>query len=337
MQSGQKRDAGGNTRNSGTGTQTERNPDTGETDVDDIAYGFKVYRGPPAYTHVVLPFVYEEEVEHQSFFAYDYAFRMTSPYDPYINSDTVDLNPGAGTANVRGIFNESIDTRNKSGHNVAFWEYYKGLYKYYNVLACRYKVTFENRSHDTVFVHQMYMNDSQPPTNASNTDMMIWQDVKTQIVHSQFTYANTLGYTNANEVLDANYDDDAAMDIALNSASASGYIQNKNGTPICVFAGEYRSGQHQHEIHQDEDVQNWTAVSANPKLREALLIRIKPRDNATPPAGGNASDQQRRLTFNIRVEIEYLTEFKELDQRIRYPVNRNPVTILVNSTATDVL
>lgn len=314
-------------RSSGAQTESQRNGNE-ETSLDPIRTGFEIHRGPAQYTHATLPFVYEQEVTSTTA-TWDYAFRMTSPYDPFVGKAGTDMNVGAGVSSADNVQNEATDPYNKQGWQTAWYRFYAQMYRYYSVLACRYKVTIENLSHEPFLVHQMYVNDNNPPIQASNHDMMIWQGVNTHYITPHGVWLGG-GSINQNEVTGDNFDDDTMDPITLNSSGALAAIQNKNGSSISVFAGEYRPGQYDHEIHLDEAVSTWTRTNANPTLREALFLRVKPRDSATAPAAGNASTYGRPLTWNIRVEIEYLCEFKELDSRLRWPVNRNPLGIAIN-------
>ena len=84
-------------------------------------------------------------------------------------------------------------------------------------------------------------------------------------------------------------------------------------------------------VQEDSAVSIWTSVSANPTLKEALLVRIKPYDNATVPSAGDTNSYERDLTYTITVECEYLVEFKELKEGLRWPVTRNPLTVTISS------
>ena len=80
-----------------------------ETSLDPMKNGWHVFRGPPDYTHVVLPWIYEQKlatIEHVR----DFQFRMTSPYQPLVTPQSNDLNIGAGVAD--GVGTHPTQTRN---------------------------------------------------------------------------------------------------------------------------------------------------------------------------------------------------------------------------------
>ena len=139
-----------------------------ETPVDDP---YIVYRGPPDYTFCSLPFMREAYFVSADYYAYDHVFRMTSPYDPVVETQNADINVGLGTVNVR--------TENDSAGEKARWfDMYAGMYSYYHVVSCQYTVMIENFSGEPLWVYQMFYNESQPPTGATNQDMQLWSGTK---------------------------------------------------------------------------------------------------------------------------------------------------------------
>ena len=310
-----------------------------ETQLDPIRTAWQIHRGPPRYTHAVLPWVWEYKYVPTDagnpgpWFTFDFGFRMTSIYDPFIGTQVTDLNVGTGVANAVRLLPEASDTYDSNGYGVAFADFYRTMYKYYSVLGCRYKVRVENLSPNKFYAYKMFCNDTNPPPEASNWDMKLWDSVEDcQLVQPFARWMSPNASTGLVTQVEHNatmIDADDLPAVATNTAGA--YIANETGQKFAYFVGEYRPGQHQHEIHQDSDVEIWTPVSSNPKLREALLIRLKPYDNATFPTSGNVPNYGQAISFNITVECDYLVEFKELDQRIRWPVNRNPIAVSINT------
>ena len=306
-----------------------------ETQLDVIGQGWKIYRGPPDYTHAVLPWIYEQKLT-ASEYSRDYAVRMTSPYDPIHDGVSTDLNTGTGLA--RTVQATGVDGKFGFSRNVAYWDYYASLYKYYSVLGCRYRVRVENLCHEKFFVHTMFVTNTNPPPTASNWDMLIWKGVKSKLLqpYMKFTNAGLAINNHINQVEETalNMDDEGMADPeTLNNLNTEvNFIANPTGSSFAYFEGEYRPGQADQQIHEDDAVSIWTPVNANPTLREALLIRIKPYDNATVTS--STSNYERELTFNITIECEYLVEFKELPDTLRWPVTRNPLKITINETST---
>lgn len=309
-----------------------------ETQMDPIVKAWQIHRGPPDYTHARLPWVFEQNVDLVEY-ERDWTFRMTSPYDPYISTSFSDINIGAGfaSANTASIADiKGLET----GANVAFWDYYASMYGYYSVLSCRYRIRIENLSNEKFFAHAMFVTNTNPPSNASNNDMRIWKGVNSYLLHPKmvFTRAGTNVIFQAEE--DAtNYDAETMNPstqinqdtLTAGNALGDQAVGNPLGSSIAYISGEYRPGQADQQIHEDADVSIWTSVAANPGLREALMIRVRPYDNASVPNSGDANNYQRQFVYNVTAEIEYLVEFKELNNLIRWPTSRNPISINVNT------
>lgn len=313
-------------------SQADLNSGVQETQLDPVKKAWHIFRGPPDYTHAVIPWIYEQQLSFTGFMR-DYFIRMTSPYDPLIDPVGQDFNPGVGDA--PGTVPNAADPRSFAG-SAAYWDYYASIYKYYHVLGCRYKVRVENKSNEKFYVHEMFVTKSNPPPTASNWDMLIWPNVKHHLLHPQgiFFFEGGSNIETA-EVFNINDDTDTGMNPAgdFNDQVGNGStIQNKLGSPIAYIVGEYRPGDADRDVHEDTDVNIWTPVTQNPSLREALVIRLRGYDNASPPVAGNASDFERLLTFNITIECEYLVEFKELDDRLKWPTNRNPIVASIRNT-----
>lgn len=301
-----------------------------ETQLDPIRRGWHIHRGPPDYTHVVLPWVYEqklEAVEHVR----DFTFRMTSPYQPLVTPESTNINIGTGFA--RAVTSHGTQTKGNFDRTVAYWDYYAGLYNYYSVIGCRYKVRVENLSHEKFYVHSMFVTNTDPPLTASNWDMLIWKGVKSQLVHPYMKFdgggTNKISNREADQVqMDTDqmhtFDD-------INPDGDQFPVGNTNRNQFAYVVGEYRPGQADQQIHEDDAVSIWSPITANPTLREALTIRIKPYDNASVPPAGSSASYERDLSYNITVECNYLVEFKELKAGLRWPVTRNPLTVNIAS------
>lgn len=301
-----------------------------ETPVDDVG---TVYRGPPDYTFSSLPF-YWDNWRNGANVSVDLGIRMTSPYDAIINYDTdVDMNAGAGASTAKVL--KSADPVADGNTSKARWfDFYAGIYKYYHVISCRWKATFENNCSEPLYVHQMYMNDVVPPVAASNRDMMCWSGVDTKVMRPQYYSVTTAGFL---EKAEKNSNEDN-VEAATTAGAGWNYetsnnVTDKIGTPIVHFSGEYRPGDFDRQIRQDTAVENWTAVSASPGLREALLFRVKPYWDSY--SANDADNRNRDMFYRQTLELEYLVEFKELKDGLKYPVSSQPYTVTIVTTNTN--
>ena len=110
---------------------------------------------------------------------------------------------------------------------------------------------------------------------------------------------------------------------------------NSNRNNTLQLSGQYAPGDCTHEIRQDADVENWTAVTTNPKLREILLLRFKP-ETGRYRTTDQASSAGRTIRFKLTIRLEYLVEFKELKDELKWPVSTQPLTVTFKpSTNTD--
>lgn len=298
-----------------------------ETPIDDP---FMVHRGIPNYTFSSLPYLETKGMNlANNFWSVDHVYRMTSPYDPNVLLTTTDINTGAGTTlATTGM----ADAGDGSVVQANWFGYYASMYNYYHVLSCRWNVYIENKGTKDIVVHQMYYNDETPPTGATNEDMLLWQGTRTQYLKSPVNAVTNAGRV---ETLGFNYDTDPNLisnetDTPANAApnyESGNHVVSRSGHVSCNFSGVYAPGDYTREIRLDSQVENWTAVTANPLLPERLLIRIKPEAPAIQNDANNYGDQ---LAYKLVVKLEYLVEFKELRAGLRWPTQRNPATVSVS-------
>lgn len=334
-----KRSRNGESKAMSTGTQTD-NDHHDETSLDPIKQDWHIFRGPPDYTHVSLPYIWEAKhyaVGTSDAMNYaDHTFRLTSPYDPFLSSFGTDLNPGTGVTRANVPASYGGDTKDKFGQT-QFYEFYRGMYQYYSVIGCRYHVTVENLSAERLYVHFMHFNQELPPGKCSNQDMLLWKGTKSYLStpHAQFfnnQVANAVEL-NADQIEDV---DDMIMDTNNNPASATNAAiwavsRNKN-TAVIQHSAQYKPGDFRREIALDDEISTWTSVEANPAYPERLLVRVKTYDDNWHPDAGDTITRNKNIQYIIKVKIEYLTEFRELKAGLRYPTQRQPVSVVI---ATD--
>lgn len=321
------RGAATDSNNQGSGNQLGLK----ETPVD---VPYNVTRGPPDETFVTLPHIETGVYQMSDTFMSDHAFRMNSPYDPHVNSSNVSpaILPGMATSLADGD-PDGVTTPAR------WYNLYSSLYQYYSVVSTRYNIYVENLSSEPLWVHCMFYNETNPPVEATNQDMLGWKGVRTKLLSSPFAFWDNNGFrvTQGNATTTINDGDDqmneADPSTALNSnyAAAQG-ATSRGGNISCVFSGEYRPGDFKREIILDSQVENWTSINTNPTLPERLLIRVKPDNPGIPVNGTGAGDD---FKYKLTAEIEYLVEFKELSTYVKWPVANQPVTYsIVGGSAT---
>lgn len=305
----------------GDGAGSGNNAGLKETPIDNP---YQVFRGPPDYTFASLPFVETRTYTLSDVHSFDQVFRMTSVYDCRLEMTTSDVNTGAGTTTV------SVESE-ASQRKARWFDYYSGLYNYYHVIGCQYNVFIENLSMEPLWVYQLFYNDTQPTPGATNEDMQLWSNTKYHYLDRRALaivtagVAETAGEMPENEAMDEGQTDTAA---AQNFETTN--MVSNNGNSKCVFSGEYKPGMFTREIRLDSEVENWTAVTTNPSLPEKMLIRYRPVTDTTYTNSASTSGDD--MKFKVIVKLNYLVEFKELNAALRYPVQRQPVTVTLASS-----
>lgn len=292
---------------------------TKETPIDNP---YVVFRGPPDYTFASLPFTQTRfDTGLDNVYARDHVFRLTSPYDCYQTTTATDSNVGAGT------MYEYPEGADASLQKARWFDYYAGLYNYYHVISCQWNVFVENLGTEPIYVYQMFYNDDQPNGLATNEDMQLWPSTKYKYLDRRALAITAIGQVEtAGEAPNAIMQEDVNSTALLDNFEATNMVSN-DGVAKCVFSGEYHPGQFRREIHLDSSVENWTATTTNPALPEKLLIRVKPvNDTVRLNSATNAGDD---ITYKIQVKLNYLVEFKELPVGLRYPVQRQPLTVII--------
>lgn len=307
-----------------------------ETPVD---YPFDVTRGPPDETFVSLPHVETGIFRYNDTYAADHAFRMNSPYDPHVQNDNV------SPATIPNMtVNSPAGDPDGTSVPARWYNLYAGLYAYYHTIACRYNVYVENMGSEPLWAHCMFYNETLPPPEATNQDIICWPQVRSRFLTSPFSF-----YSNNSSLAGMKYtegqaetavdDGDNVMDEAdpttaglSNLADLRG-VTSRGGNISCVFSGVYRPGDFKREVLLDSQVENWTATNTNPSLPERLLVRLKPDNPGIPAdAAGAAGDD---IKYKITVKLDYLVEFKELSTYVRWPVVRQPITYsIIGSSAS---
>lgn len=320
----------GNTMNKAPAQGSGNETGLQETPVDRVN-PYEVYRGPPDYTFASLPFHIDSMIDVTNTSNRDHAIRMTSPLDPGVTYGLTDLNSGAGEQRQFMPLNDASDNSIRSAN---WFSYYAGMYNYYHVVSCQYKVFIENYG-APIWVYQMFYNEDLPNANATNLDMQLWPQTKYWYVNSAFLGIGASGQrlsqplieTVTNSIQEPLNDEDGATAAGTNPADVddSGIITHAHGSTVLTFSGEYRPGDFNREIRLDNQVENWTGVAANPALPERMLIRVKPQSNVIESNSSRSAGDDMR--YRIRVHVNYLVEFKELKADLRYPVVNQPLTV----------
>lgn len=292
-----------------------------ETPVDDVTN--IVQRGPSNYTFASLPFLRQSNVAAARYMD-QMLYRMTSPYDCIVNTTVTDANAGAGTTNMEISNTDAADTTISKAR---WFDFYAGMYKYYHVVACRWHLTLENQGDAPIWVHHWYQNETDRPTGAGNLDMLAWQDTNSYYVDCQHVAIDSFGQQKNTQGVTGGNAPGSTAPANGNYDSGNHVSKQTKSSPILQLSGEYRPGDYEREIRLDVNVENWTAVSTNPLLAERLCFRVRPWSDALQKNSATSTQDALKYTYFIR--LEYLVEFKELKQTLRYPVQHQPLSVTV--------
>jgi hypothetical protein len=300
-----------------------------ETPIDNVGH---VERGPPEYTFASLPFTRDFKVVRTAW-STDEGFRLTSPYDPQMTlAAAIDNNVGIGSTTTQTV--ATPDTNDTSTTSARWFDYYASMYNYYHVVGSKWHLTFENLSSEPIWLHVLKCNDEIPPVLATNEDIMNWKDAESHFVGTHAVAITTTGRIETNHSNNSENNVEGASSAGLvPNFEANQHVQSRGNGPIVKLSGKYRPGQIKRQIHLDSEIENWTAVTANPLLPERLLFRVKPYWNAISLADGNSYD--RALQFRFTFTIDYLVEFKELKVGLRWPIERQPLLAVVQTNPTE--
>ena len=301
-----------------------------ETAIDPIKQDWQIFRGPPDYTHTSLPAIYVNNANLQNKM-FEAGIRLTSPYQPFFATATSDINPDAtGVTNV-------IGASGNSDFSTQYWNFYAQLYRYYSVISCRYRVSVENYGSEPIWLHVMKYNQEKPPMNVSNEDMKLWRGVTSHYMTPHAAFYDTTGAIGNGGVRQAtlgyNYEDTGIAGANDTTYYANLAVARKNQAVI-VLSDQYNAGDFQREVALDSEISTWTSVSNNPTYPENLLLRFNTDEASTGQSGDTSTTRGRRLQVNLRMEVEYLCEFKELTPEVRYPTKRDPITLTFSTTAS---
>ena len=216
-------------------------------------------------------------------------------------------------SNRLGLFPNTL-TAGADATERPFWrDYWANFYEYYTVLGCKYKITIVNTSNqstpgaaDMEFAYEM---DSYSQTQGASGNVM-----------TVGPYHEVRGYKNVKW-----------------TTAHSGAPINSNDY-VTTIAGEYRPGMVRHNIVNDGDIKTWTKISDGgvPTNTDTLVILAFPADMSSNirPAGDTTTAQSG---CNIRIELDYIVQFKDLQSQARYPSSITTTSVIaeISKETTD--
>lgn len=299
-----------------------------ETAIDPIKQDWQIFRGPPDYTHTSLPAIYVNNVNVQ-YKMFEAGIRLTSPYQPFFGTQQSDIN-----SDLTGVTNV-LELSGDSGFDTQYYGFYSQLYRYYSVISCRYRVTVENYGAEAIWMHIMKYNQEKPTMLASNEDMQLWRGVKSHYLTPHAAFYD-IGGASGNGGIRQETSGYNIEDTGIAGANDATYYADlavaRRNNAVIVHSDQYNAGDFRREVALDSEISTWTTVNANPSYPENLLLRFNTDEASTGLSGDTATTRGRRIQVNLRMEVEYLCEFKELTPEVRYPARRDPITLTFSVT-----
>jgi hypothetical protein len=294
-----------------------------ETPIDKV---YNVERGPSNYVFASLPY-YTQWMVTRTVFSDQFQYRMTSPYDVRVGGTEDDLNINAvGLARVEKSVADATDV---TATKARWFDYYANMYKYYSVVACRWHITFENKGDAPIWLHWWYQNEEDRPQGAGNLDMLAWKDTHSHYIDCQHVAIQNTGQNETSEA-PANENEVTAEAVTSNNIESVNISKRSKTGSTLQLSGEYRPGDYDSEIILDEKIENWTAIDKNPKLSERLCFRVRPWSDGIRT--NSASNFEDVLKYTYLFRCEYLVEFKDLKEGLKYPVQNQPALVTIQKT-----
>lgn len=308
------------------GTGSGNDAGLSETPVDQVG---DVFRGPPNYTFASLPWFYDRVDETSAAMSSTWAFRMTSPYDVSVTASFTDDNAGAGTTNNTLV---QVAEPDSGAQNARWFTFYAGMYKYYHVVSCKWHLTVENLSTDPLYCHIYYANEVDRPRLATNRDMLLWSDIKSHLLGPVAYAIDAAGTVENMDMVDnaENSEVSPAAGVVPNYETGNMVTPKDGKSNFLVTSGSYKPGQYNRDIRLDSEVENWTSVTTNPALSERLYFRVKPQWDAQNLVAGDATTYGRPMKYRWTIKTEFLVEFKELVDGLKYPIQDQPITVTIS-------
>lgn len=295
-----------------------------ETPVDPFKY---VSRGMPPTATSSLPYYQRSTITvdaSNKLLEYDLDFRMNSIYDIVADSTNVDLNTDS-----TGVLNVLKPTSEGGAVQPMWRDFYKSIYKYYSVLACRWNIKVQNLSTRPIYFYTIYRNSMYPPQGVDRRYMQFWPGTRCYRIAPLAKIVTTAG----------NLDADNNAGAAPSIADASENAVWGGGKDVISVGDQWYPGKINREIRDDTEAKTWIEMESRPSLIENLVFRWVPEDQGTNNRTGvqsnrGASDVHAHFKFRFELNIEYLVQFKDQVIQIKYPVTDNPLVLTPTAYTT---
>ena len=210
---------------------------------------------------------------------------------------------GPGGANTSGaVFPVTLTAGAKTNERAQWRDWWALQYEHYTVLGLKYKFIISNTGN----------------TRGADVEVCVNDDVYSD------SAGTTGNITPATKYIEMKCFKNQRWYFVESATSESNTTKNQ-----VVISGLWKPGQGRRNIQNDGDVKTWTSTDQIPNLKEILNLNLfKAGLNYTTPA---------QTCGNISIELDYIVQFKDLKERLRYPSTKAGVDpISLQSSTTDV-
>lgn len=283
---------------------------TSETQIDNLNYA--IYRPFPNTHQVLMPYHgrFNWSIS-QNNGVNRFKLRMNSIYD-IINASFLS-NYAEGNATTS-------DTQNGTINQPQMRAYWASIYKYYTVVACKYKVRFrlttDTRTDSAVMIYQYEHTQTDPPLFDGGGTNVLSHDYRQHHPNCRFKQLETHGgfateTSDAIEVI-SNATGPEPPTKVYNYTGGNTYAepwQPNTQRNMCEFSGIYHYGDINHEILDDDNLENWTQMGETPKAFEnhTYIIQHSPYAQAVVALAGT-----------YWLDLEYIVQLKDLTMGYKY-------------------
>lgn len=293
MQSGEQVEKaaarGGDSGGSGSNLQRKS-----ETPIDRKYYA--IYRPFPNTHQVLMPYLsrWNATVAGNDNGSVRFKLRMNSIYDIF-NTDFINsYTEGPSTADAQtGNINQP-QMRN----------YWAQIYKYYTVVACKYKVTIRmntsTRTKGQVMVYKYEHTQTDPPLFQPDQATVLEHKFRQHHPNCEFKALNTNGGFGQQQTNPGATTASIASDKIQNGIEPwqPNYINN-----TVTFTGVWHYGDIDHEIIDDDFTENWTPMGETPKSYENHTYIIQQ---------SYFRESNVACSITYFVDLEYIVQLKDL-------------------------
>lgn len=293
--------------------RSERMALGGETQVEDL--GYAIYRPFPNTNQVLMPFHGKG--------AWSITSASTTAGLDWIKirlNSIADIFNSAATRTEITVDPVTEDTLAGTATTPIMRDYWASIYKYYHVVACKYKVTYHmqttSRTKAQAMVYEYMHGQQDPPITDGGSTNIIPHAYRQHHPHVRCKTLNTNGGFGQQEIDVPGTTTDPTTDLFGIEPFQPNWVNNS-----VTFEGIWKPGMVKHEVIEDELNEVWTTFAKTPKQYENLTFMI-----THSPYGEGVVNMQG----DIYVDLEYVVQLKDLKLAYQYINNETSIAAVTN-------